>query len=432
VDRYSVVDLDGLIPAAICGTTALNRLLTGPGPVLWSNSNSASVPFPLQAAPGLSAAGTAVNSSGDVAGTSFNGHNSRAFVTPFGATPVDIHALLGSATDSLALGMNEAGDVVGYVSSSVSVDGLNGWLYSNNALTNLTVTVNAQIAQANQLNSARPPRIVGRCITSHEVYTYDVGVAGSFVNTGIPAVIQGLSINDWGQVAGNQRDGTNFVSFPNGFRSLFWKSGGEIRGINNRGQVVVSNGSTVIQISDPISRSGQNLPPDMWDINSLITSPGWVVTDVFGLDDSGAIIGVGSQSAGAPTGVLLVPNGPRLPHLLHFVRILFGIIDDAPGVIIPGGRVPPPMPPWAGLSAGQRDAVLGLAINAQAELIADQALRMEMQQLSALLVRAASERLSEPSAAARVGASTPSSAEAAPGTPAPMSPLIAEPSKRGT
>jgi hypothetical protein len=408
MNTYQVIDLGGLsgVPNGTCSPTAISsvgRRITGstelPGagrvPFLWADFKMQPVQYPGTPSSTNTASGSATNSRGDVAGQ-FPASPGQAFLTRNGGTPLNLHDMLNAGVASAVHDMNESGDVVGEMSpvGETSDNPRLGWVYANNSAINLTETVNPQILGALGINSSQ--QIVGQLV-SGQVYVCNANGTGF---TTLPVTSKtgesgspGPFINDNGQIAGNALDGSHYL-FQNGHSLLFDGLGGpkfKIAGINNKGQVVASDGSDIF-ISDPTGLS-QAETPAIYSVNGLLGNAGWVVTDASGVDDSGAIIGVGTNGNG-PRGVLLTPTvSPPRFHQASFVKILFGILADGPGVILPGGPVPPVWGP--NLTHGQRDAVLGLAINAAAGMITDRAARSEMQKLAAALVRDAGGRLNE-------------------------------------
>ena len=355
-----------------------------------------------------SGSGQTVNSRGDVAGYASSIH--QAFVTRNGGTPINIQSQLGPTTFSTACGMNEAGDVVGYMASigdvGLNESGLNGWLFTDDGVINLTTAVNSEIATVSDINGSR--RAIGR-LASGQVYIYDV-IGGVFKILPMTAktpgpLAYGPFINDNGQIAVNAPDGFHYLA-QGDYLLSFNQIGGAafaIAGLNDSGQVVASDGTDIF-ISDPIDPA-QTETSNVYRVNDLLDTREWVVTDAHGVDNDGAIVGVGhlvdGDLAGQPRGILL--TRPVLPknRQAAFARILFGIINDGPGVEIPGGKVPPFGPNTGELTNGQRDAVLGLALNAGAELVTDRVARREIQAVAARLVREASERLNVSQAVAK-------------------------------
>jgi hypothetical protein len=411
MNRYSVTDLGGLpdgpngtcTPFAISsqGKRITGTALSGTGspPFIWNpffGRHPVGLPSPTE----MSGIGYTTNSRGDVAGT--YGGLQRAFLTRNGGAPIDISSQLGGSPFSSACGMNETGDVVGYMSANGEVglndSGLNGWIFTDDGAINLTTAVNSEIATASDINGSR--RVIGR-LASDKVYIYDV-IGGVFKTLSITAkkpgtLAGGPFINDNGQIAVNATDGFHYLA-QGDYLLSFNQIGGPafaIAGLNDSGQVVASDGTDIF-ISDPIDPL-QTQTSNIYSVNGLLDTSGWVVTNAYGVDNDGAIIGTGHRvdgdRAGQPRGVLLAR--PVLPktHQAAFAEILFGIINDGSGVEIPRGKVPPFGPNMRELSSGQLDALLGLAIGAGAELVTDRVARSELQAVAARLVREASERL---------------------------------------
>ncbi len=80
----------------------------------------------------------------------------------------------------------------------------------------------------------------------------------------------------------------------------------------------------------------------------------------------------------------------RIDLPLSYVRILFGVINDAPGWVIgPDGKphsVPGPGDPWMRLSAADRNELTGLAIHQAAALISNRKAGKEIQKLASKLI----------------------------------------------
>ena len=75
-----------------------------------------------------------------------------------------------------------------------------------------------------------------------------------------------------------------------------------------------------------------------------------------------------------------------------FVRILFGVVNDAPGVVIPpgGGPIPVPGGPgdplWQRLSPAARNVGVGIALQHIADVVQDETAKRQIQELSVGLV----------------------------------------------
>lgn len=81
---------------------------------------------------------------------------------------------------------------------------------------------------------------------------------------------------------------------------------------------------------------------------------------------------------------------PHVPLNMSLVRVLFGVINDAPGVVIgPDGKPHPvpggPGPVWNQLTGQQRDLLLGSALNQIARLVPADAIRKQLQDTASRL-----------------------------------------------
>jgi tyrosinase len=88
---------------------------------------------------------------------------------------------------------------------------------------------------------------------------------------------------------------------------------------------------------------------------------------------------------------------PRVKIPLSYVRILFGIINDAPGWVIGPDGKPHPVPgpePWARLSAVERSDIAARAVQEAAALIADKKVAGQIQALAAKYVLSEGRRTS--------------------------------------
>ncbi len=89
---------------------------------------------------------------------------------------------------------------------------------------------------------------------------------------------------------------------------------------------------------------------------------------------------------------VLMQQLPQIQPELAFVRILFGVINDAPGKVIgPDGKphpVPggPDDPTWRRLSPARRDILVGLAMNEIASLVSITKTREQLQKISRSLI----------------------------------------------
>lgn len=412
---YSVVDLGELTSEGGCTPLAISpsgQLVTGTAyqtegfvPFLWQSGDLEPLPAPSLYPYGT---GYAINAQGDVAGNYRSNPTaawpSHAFLKKRGAALFDIHAeYFGDSVASIAFGVNDDDAVVGIRYELTLPLQQSAWVYSRKTMTNLTQSVNPQIKEVRGINNAG--LVVGR-LESSQAFSYDA--SGTLTLLPLEVETREIFVNDAGQIAGNLNDGTIFIRQPDGTILTLASPDGsyiELSDFNNRGQVVggnIQNNDDQVFVSDPVSATATTAPP-LRSINPQIVDAGWVVRKVRGIDDNGLIVGVGRYGGGEERGVLLTaPSFKKEIYQAEFVRILFGIINDGPGVQVPGGKFPggpEPGPVWNVLTAGQRDALLGLALNVGSSMISEKAIQAEMEALSARLVRSASHRLgSRPSA----------------------------------
>lgn len=83
---------------------------------------------------------------------------------------------------------------------------------------------------------------------------------------------------------------------------------------------------------------------------------------------------------------------------IHLVQILFGLIDDSPGMIWIPGRGPVPVDPgWLPIAktiaAPKRDLLTALAVNEITQMIEDESTRTKLADASVEAMRDAVERI---------------------------------------
>jgi len=266
--------------------------------------------------------GNAINASGQVAGSSFDGSNFQPFRTAPGGS-VNLAASLGTlgGVDGYAYGINASGQTVGY-----SFNGTNNHAFLSSAnggsvtLTDLG-TLGGDTSFANGIN------------TSGQVTGYaddGLGNVHAFRTQPNSAITPaddlgslggdsfGYAINDSGQVVGYSFTGTGdqhaFLSSANG-GSLTLTDLGALGGfsssayaLNNQG-AVVGTAQTASGASDAFLYENTQ----MFDLNSLISSAAhsqWELTTANGINNNGWIVGTGTIN-GQQHAFLLRPNTPE-------------------------------------------------------------------------------------------------------------------------
>ena len=133
-----------------------------------------------------------------------------------------------------------------------------------------------------------------------------------------------------------------------------------------------------------------------WDLNNLVSAPGWRLQVATRINDAGVITGYGTFN-GEKTAFLLTPVSPKHPkpypgdtHLrfpnlslpeLVALQILGGVTQDGGGwLLLPGGGRPIPVGPWGAeswdsLSSSKRDALIVTALDEVAKHIVDDEVR---------------------------------------------------------
>jgi probable HAF family extracellular repeat protein len=125
----------------------------------------------------------------------------------------------------------------------------------------------------------------------------------------------------------------------------------------------------------------------LYDLNTLISDPRWVLLDGKDINDAGQISGTGVFN-GQETGFLLTPSHARtlptggvqviIPVLGLVLTVSGGVLVDAGGPVRgPGGQPVPPVPPWGWdiLDEAQRDVLIGIAMDQLAKSVSDPGVR---------------------------------------------------------
>ena len=308
---------------------------------------------------GASSIAEGINSSGQVVGYSLTGIGyDRAFLYSNGTmtgldTPVN--------SESYALGINNSGQVVGYsFPTGVAFPGgepnLSAFLFSNGTMGNLGPLAGDYSSTANAINAGG--QIVGTAqttalISPYQVFLYSKGtvttlplvaanainasgqIVGDIGNTASPSysdaalyngggvtdlgVLPGdlsssaTGINSAGQVVGwssDSRSACRAFLYSNGTMTDLGKLNGRstyATAINDGGQIV---GYALAQTAGP-SSAWIDAGGTMTALNSLISpKSGWELQQATAINDSGWIVGSGTNSAGQSHAFLLTPALP--------------------------------------------------------------------------------------------------------------------------
>jgi len=301
---YAITDL-GLLPGFVWTYgTAINAsgqvagtAHTPPGynsAVLFSDGTVTDLGLP---APSF---GFGINDSGQVVGSA-HGH---AFLYSDGET-IDLGTLGGRF--NIARGINNAGTVVG--SGETAGGGGAGWLYRDGQMTPLDVgptSINNRDQVAGSADASG---------STHAVF-WDNGQITDLGTLPDDDTSIGTALNDAGQVVGvswlNESVGFSVHAFlySDGVMTNLGTLGGRdtrATGINNAGQIV--------GLSDLKNTHHAFLYSDgtMTDLNELIDpGSGWILYDANGINDAGQIVGEGASPDGELHAFVLTPDSKPL------------------------------------------------------------------------------------------------------------------------
>jgi probable HAF family extracellular repeat protein len=238
--------------------------------------------------PGSEGQAAAINNAGKIAGTQYIGGQSYATVWSNG-----VATMVGDA-GSFALAINGSGDVAGMLINNGKG---NAFVSSNGTVIDLGAFAGSSWSSAYALNDSGQAAgygMVSNGVFRAFVWTPGQGYAALGTLGGVSSYA--LTINNAGIAAGSSQisDGYShaFVSTGTSLHDLGTLGGVSSYGygINNLGNVVGNSWTSGNTSMDGFLEEGGV----MWDINSLlIDSPGWVVTQLYAINDSNQVVGVG-------------------------------------------------------------------------------------------------------------------------------------------
>ena len=280
--------------------------------LLWSNG--AATPL------GIAASANAVNVSGQVVGQV--GFTSQAYSYAAGA-----FASLGflpGGTVSVATGVNDSGQVVGY--SSTQSGAMEAFSYSSGVMTGLGFLPGGTRSWATGINASG--QVVGYGVNSSghkEAFLYSGGVMTGLGT--LPGYTDSVAtaVNNSGQVVG-------YATNPAGGTEAFLYSGGTLTdlgtlpGFSSAAAAINNNGQVVGWLSQPSATNPvQQVPAgaflasggQLYDLNTLVPADqelgaARVFVEATGINDSGAILANSAHSAYllTPTAGQFVPVTP--------------------------------------------------------------------------------------------------------------------------
>ena len=252
-----------------------------------------------------------------VGGNCVNGRT-RAFIFDRGTSTV-----LGTlgGRDSQALGINNAGQVVGWSHTAGATPGVSGdehaFIFQNGIMQDIGTQATSRGTRASNINQSGQVSGWGSASSSgtsdNGAFLYTGGTFQFFAQSGIA-----WDINNAGQVVGAM--GGN----DDGSRQAFLFSGGVLQDLGNFSQNInaqafaINNAGQIVGLSSPsfLSSSGEQAfvfsAGVMQNLNNLIAAnSGWALSRAVDINDAGQIVGNGFKN-GQPRAFLLTPTQPLL------------------------------------------------------------------------------------------------------------------------
>jgi len=243
---------------------------------------------------GSQSAGHSINSSGHVAGVGYDASGSPRAMVHDGTTMHNLGILPGGGDASVAVGINDAGIVVGH--TRYPVFDFQAFVYSGGTMTSLG-TLGGTSSRGSDINNAG--HMVGDAqdaAGNYHAYLHD-GTTMHDLGTLGGTDSDAEAISESGLVAGGsmRSDGSYHAFLYDGAMHDLGILGGdwsEARDLNDSGQVVGSSNIDFNPDSDnhAFFYDGSTLH----DLNNLIDpASGWVLWDAHGINSAGQITGMG-------------------------------------------------------------------------------------------------------------------------------------------
>jgi probable HAF family extracellular repeat protein len=242
----------------------------------------------LTANPSAQGQASGINNAGQIAGTQYLGGQAYATVWSDGAANI-----IGSA-GSYAVAINSAGEVAGML---VNNGQGTAFVAQNGTVIDLGTFAGGSWSAAYGLNDAGQAAGYGMTANgSFRAFIWTPGQGYTALGTFGGASSYAMAINNSGAATGNAQTSSGFshAFLSNGATMQDLGTLGGIAsygyGINDAGNVVGYSWTTGNNSLHGFLEEGGV----MWDINSLlIEAPGWVVTQLYGINGSNQVVGVG-------------------------------------------------------------------------------------------------------------------------------------------
>jgi probable HAF family extracellular repeat protein len=247
-----------------------------------------------------------INDMGQIVGASQTSNgDSQAFLWQGGAM-TDIGTAAGY-NNSIAIDINNAGQVLGGTTSQAPVLVSSPFLWSNNTITTLP---DPEICFASGINDAE--QIVGLCIIVGTNYASAVFLPGGSIILDLPS--SAYDINNSGQVVGAFNPEIVDVNTNNDYEAFLWQDGtatelGTLGGTNSVAYAVNDVGQVV--------GKAQNTTGDFhaffWDgaMQDLGTLANYTSSVAYGINNKGRVVGTATNSSGSSHAFVRLNNGMR-------------------------------------------------------------------------------------------------------------------------
>jgi probable HAF family extracellular repeat protein len=313
---------------SVTGTSISNGSIF-PQPFIYNSANGATgIPVPDGWSQGFA---LGVNASGQIVGQGVSSNGStQAFTSQVGGPAVDLSSALGSPYVSAARGINSAGDIVGYRMPS-SESSPQAFMHSHTGTVTNLGTLGGAGSMAFAVNGAG--QVTGQSATAdgaqhafmwHNGTMMDLGTLGTVA--GVESA--GLAINASGQIVGwSQDDSGHSRAFLHSEGQMI-DLGGPVEGqstaigINDAGWVVGNSSDASGNTSAFLYMNGV-----MIDLQTLVTTAGWTLGGVFGINDNGQIAAWARDDNGAVHALLLDGGRTRdTPEPATMIMMAIGAI----------------------------------------------------------------------------------------------------------
>jgi hypothetical protein len=377
--------------------------------ILW---NSADAPLVIEQDESSTTGAAGLNDGGVTVGAAYLESSIRAFLYSGGLT--DLGPIVGGEMSS-AIDINNQGLVVGGAGGGGLNDPMHGFAYDSNSgsLTTIDPLPGHTAALASAVNDVGhtigwsgenraglhshlfinrngAPEDLGEATWSGDINDQDV-ITGARIFPSSP-IASAFRLNADATDPGADDLGP---SLPSGF------AGSAGFGINNDDTIV---GWALDADNNPHAMINFASGPDAgWhDLNDVVVDgEGWHLAHATAINDRGQIVGHGLHHRRARA-FLLSPltfnaGDDKIANVLLGAILLFGGAPfGAPGTLITGGGHPVPIGPqefarlWRRLSAEERDAYIGLAIQNLGGMVANRENRAEVERVAVQIVERAS------------------------------------------